>query len=110
MDRYKYDKTLSLGCIASAGTFAAMIPPSNLFIIYAILTDQSIAKLFAAGMLPGILTAFIFALLIIYRVKKNPKLAPRIDAHKTVNLKQRIIALKELFPLIILATIVLGHI
>ncbi|MCZ6608446.1 MAG: TRAP transporter large permease subunit, partial [Alphaproteobacteria bacterium] len=57
MKRLGYDKALSVGCIASAGTFASMIPPSLMMMIYALFTQQSIGKLFAAGILPGILTA-----------------------------------------------------
>ena len=72
MQRLKYDKTLSLGCIAAAGTFAAMIPPSTGFIVYAIFTETSIGRLFAAGVIPGIITATVYSLLIVYRVKKNP--------------------------------------
>ena len=49
MNRLQYDKALSVGCIASAGTFASMIPPSMMMIIYALFTQQSIGRLFAAG-------------------------------------------------------------
>lgn len=110
MDRYKYDKTLSLGCIASAGTFAAMIPPSTLFIVYAIFTEQSVGRLFAAGIIPGIITAMSYSLLIIYRVKKNPKLAPEIEGAKQITVKQKIVALRKTGPILVLALIVLGGI
>ena len=76
MNRLRYDKSLSVGCIASAGTFASMIPPSMMMIIYALFTQQSIGKLFAAGVVPGIFTAVVYTVLIITMVKRNPKLAP----------------------------------
>ena len=79
MNRLRYDKALSVGVIASAGTFASMIPPSMMMIIYALFTQQSIGKLFAAGIVPGLLTAVVYAVLIVIMVKRNPALAPNDD-------------------------------
>jgi len=110
MIRYKYNRSLALGCIASAGTFAAMIPPSTMFIVYAIFTDTSVGRLFAAGIIPGLVTATVYSLSIIYRVKKNPELAPTIEGEKQIIFKQRIIALKKTGPILTLALIVLGGI
>jgi len=110
MARYKYNKSLALGCIAAAGTFAAMIPPSIGFIVYAMFTDQSVGRLLAAGILPGIITATVYSISIIYRVKKNPELAPLIDDKKKFTVKQKIFALKKTGPILILALIVLGGI
>lgn len=76
MNRLGYDKALSVGAIASAGTFASMIPPSMMMIIYALFTQQSIGKLFAAGILPGLLTAVAYAVLINVLVRRNPDLVP----------------------------------
>jgi len=110
MVRYKYNKSFALGCIASAGTFAAMIPPSIGFIVYAMFTDQSIGRLFAAGILPGIITASVYSISIIYRIKKNPELAPVIADGKEITIKQKISALKKTGPILTLALIVLGGI
>ena len=110
MARYKYNKSLALGCIAAAGTFAAMIPPSIGFIVYAMFTDQSVGRLFAAGILPGIITATVYSISIIYRVKKNPELAPLIADEKKFTIKQKIFALKKTGPILTLALIVLGGI
>jgi len=110
MARYKYNKSLALGCIAASGTFAAMIPPSIGFIVYAMFTDQSVGRLFAAGILPGIITATVYSISIIYRVKKNPELAPLIDDKKKFTIKQKIFALKKTGPILTLALIVLGGI
>ncbi len=109
MDRLRYDKALSVGVIASAGTFASMIPPSMMLIIYALFTQQSIGKLFAAGILPGILTAVTYALLIIVLVKRNPALAP----HKKIEPeddtpKSRAQEVFQMWPVASIAFVVLG--
>jgi C4-dicarboxylate transporter, DctM subunit len=76
MKRYGYDDRLSTGTIAAGGTLGILIPPSSIFIVYGIMTEQSIGKLFAAGILPGILLAVLFMATIFIHVKKNPRLAP----------------------------------
>ena len=76
MKRYGYDMGLATGTVAAAGSLGILIPPSVIFIVYGILTEQSIGKLFAAGILPGILLCFLFLLTIHLRVMKNPALAP----------------------------------
>ena len=76
MKKYKYADTLSTGTIAASGAIGAMIPPSVIFIIYASLTEQSVTKLFLAGIVPGLLLALVYSLTIIFLVMKNPALAP----------------------------------
>lgn len=76
MKRYKYDMGLAAGAVAAAGSLGILIPPSTIFIVYGILTEQSIGKLFMAGILPGILLSFLFMMAIYLRVRKNPELAP----------------------------------
>jgi tripartite ATP-independent transporter DctM subunit len=76
MKRYGYDMGLATGTVAAAGSLGILIPPSVIFIVYGILTEQSIGKLFAAGILPGILLCLLFLLTIHLRVRKNPSLAP----------------------------------
>jgi C4-dicarboxylate transporter DctM subunit len=76
MKRYGYDMGLATGTVAAAGSLGILIPPSVIFIVYGILTEQSIGKLFAAGIIPGILLCFLFLLTIHFRVMKNPSLAP----------------------------------
>jgi len=109
MLKYKYDKSFSLGTIASSGTFAAMIPPSYSLIIYAIFTDQSVGKLFLAGIIPGLLTATVYSLSIIFRVKRNPKLAPRVVGER-FSFKDKMIAIKNSWSIALLIFIVLGGI
>ena len=110
MARHRYDKTFSLGTIAAAGTFAAMIPPSSMFIIYAIFTEQSVGRLFIAGIIPGLITATVYSLSIILRVKFNPKLAPPMQRETPVTIQHRLVSLTETWPVLLLATIVLGGI
>ena len=83
MTRYGYDKRLSAGCIAASGTLASLIPPSILMVIYAIITEQSVATLFVAGLVPGILSAIIYMGGIYVRVRLNPKIAPIPDIQVT---------------------------
>ncbi len=77
MKRYKYDLGLATGTVAAGGSLGILIPPSVIFIIYGVMTEQSIGKLFAAGILPGILLALLFILTIYIRVQLNPAIAPR---------------------------------
>jgi tripartite ATP-independent transporter DctM subunit len=109
MNRLGYDKRLSSGCIASAGTFASMIPPSMMMIIYALFTQQSIGKLFAAGVVPGILTAGAYAILIIVMVKRKPHLAPnrKVEDEGAIPVSRTREALR-LWPVLVIATLVLG--
>jgi tripartite ATP-independent transporter DctM subunit len=76
MKRYGYDMSLATGTVAAAGSLGILIPPSVIFIVYGILTEQSIGKLFAAGIFPGILLCFLFLMTIHLRVMINPSLAP----------------------------------
>lgn len=77
MKRYGYDDALRTGCLASAGSLAIMIPPSTVLIIYGVMTEQSIGKLFIAGILPGILLAVLFMFTVLALVWRNRSLAPR---------------------------------
>ena len=110
MERHGYDKSFSMGTIAAAGTFAAMIPPSALFIIYAIFTEQSVGKLFIAGIVPGCLTAIVYSAAIVLRVWRNPRLAPSLHGETKVNMHQRLFSLVQIWPVALLAAIVLGGI
>lgn len=76
MKKYHYDDTLATGSVAAAGTLGILIPPSTVFIIYGILTEQSIGKLFVAGILPGILLTFLFAVTVAILCWRNPSIGP----------------------------------
>lgn len=108
MMRYKYDKSFSLGCIASAGTFAIMIPPSIALVVYGIITEESIGKLLIAGIIPGILTVILYLIGIWTLCKFNPRLAPVAPIKYTV--KEKIRGTLGLWSIIILFILVLGGI
>jgi len=76
MRRYNYDLALATGAVAAGGTLGILIPPSSVFIIYGIMTEQSIGKLFLAGVLPGILLSVLFILTIYVICRRNPILGP----------------------------------
>lgn len=109
MDRHGYDKALSVGCIAAAGTFASMIPPSMMFIIYALFTQQSVAKLFAAGIVPGLITAVVYSGYIILKVRKNPECAPRPSQEiLDMPLPEKVRESFQIWPIVLIAVCVLG--
>jgi len=76
MTSFGYDRRLSAGCIAASGTLASLIPPSILMVIYAILTEQSVALLLVAGLVPGLLSAALYMGGIYAIAKRFPNLAP----------------------------------
>ena len=76
MKKYDYDDTLSTGTVAAAGTLGILIPPSTVLIVYGILTEESIGKLFVAGILPGILLTILFALTVAVLCWRNPAIGP----------------------------------
>jgi len=100
MLRYRYHPGLASGVVAAAGTLGSLIPPSILMILYGYVAEVSIAKVFMAGFLPGLLSAFMFAAMIIIRAKLNPQLAPPIE--ETVSRAEKLAALREIWPLPVL--------
>lgn len=103
-----YNNNLSVGSLAGAGSLGLLIPPSIVMIIYGVLAEVSIAKLFAAGIVPGLLVAFLYSWYIIIRCGFNPSLAPRSD--EKVTLAQCLSGLKDLAPIVTLIVLVLGGI
>ncbi len=108
MLRYGYDKGLATGVVAAGGTLGIMIPPSIGFVLYGIFAQVSISKLLIAGILPGILTAVVYALMIVIRCRLNPALAPRISENAT--LREKMTALADIWPLLVLVLAVIGGI
>jgi tripartite ATP-independent transporter DctM subunit len=108
LKRRGYDYALSIGSLAGAGTLGFMIPPSMVMLVYGIIGDVSIGKLFIAGFIPGFMIAFLFSAYIIIRCVINPSLAPRGDARSTW--RDRIEAIPAIAPVIVLIFTVLGSI
>jgi len=105
MRRYHYDPALATGCVAAAGSLAILIPPSTVLIIYGIMTEQSIGKLFAAGILPGLLLTVLFGLAVFLLCHVRPALAP---AGEKSSWKERIASLSGIIEMLILFALVMG--
>ena len=104
MRKFGYDPKLAAGLVASAGTIANLIPPSIGFVVYGILTGESIGKLLISGIVPGILTAVVFALVIFLIALKAPHLAPRGAA---ASWKERLASLPGILPILLLFGIII---
>ena len=107
LDANRYDRRLSLGCISSVGTFAMMIPPSSALVIFGVMTETSISRLLMAGILPGILTAMVYGIAVVIRVKLKPSIAPPLPAEPW---SDRIRSSKDLLGTAALIFLVLGGI
>ncbi len=109
MLKHKYDKGLATGVCASGGTLDALIPPSIAFVIYGIFAEVSVVKLLLAGILPGILTATVYMVMIVGRAWLNPKIAPPIvfDDHEAL-WRERWASLGEIWPVVVLVLGVIG--
>ena len=107
-DKLGYDRRLAMGSLAGAGTLGFLIPPSLIMIVYAILAEVSIGKMFMAGVLPGLLLAGIYSSYIIYRGIRNPAIAPRTQ--ESYSWRERLVGLKDLAPTLLLILMVLGSI
>jgi len=108
LKRRNYDRDLAIGSLAGAGSLGLLIPPSIVMIIYGILAEVSISRLFAAGILPGLLVAAIYSTYIMLRAMAQPEKAPREATQLT--LLQRLTGALNLLPVLFLMLIVLGSI
>ncbi len=107
-DKLGYDRKLAMGSLAGAGTLGFLIPPSLIMIVYAILAQVSIGKMFIAGILPGLLLAGVYTAYILLMGWYNPDIAPRMEASYTW--KDRFWGLRNLLPVLLLIILVLGSI
>jgi tripartite ATP-independent transporter DctM subunit len=105
MKRFNYRDELATGTVAAGGSLGILIPPSTIFIIYGIMTEQSIGKLFMAGVLPGILLSILFIITIYIWVTLRPGIAPRIEKQSW---KVRIRSLTGITETLVLFLIVMG--
>jgi tripartite ATP-independent transporter DctM subunit len=109
MLKHKYDKGLATGVCASGGTLDALIPPSVVFVIYGIFAEVSIVKLLLAGIMPGILTATVYMIMIVGRAWFNPKIAPPVEFEDREALwRERWASLSEIWPIVVLIVGVIG--
>src|SRR5690554_473431 len=108
MLKARYNPGLATGSVAAAGTLGALIPPSVLMILFGIFTDTSIGALFIAGVIPGILSALAYILMITVRAKLNPEIVPLSTAIYSAEEKRE--AFRDIWPLPVLILSVLAGI
>lgn len=107
MERFKYDDRLATGAVAAGGTLGILIPPSTGFIVYAILTEESIGQLFIAGILPGLLLMIFFVVAVVIVCGFNPALGP--SGIKSP-IRERLQSLIAAAPLLIIVLVTIGGI
>ena len=107
MRRYKYKNTLSTGCLAAGGTLGILIPPSVGFILYGVATETSVGKLFAAGLVPGIILTLFYIGAIVLICARDPKAGPKGEKF---TMAEKFKSLVEVLPMIVLFIIVIGGI
>jgi tripartite ATP-independent transporter DctM subunit len=105
MQRYKYHPQLSTGCLAAGGTIGIMIPPSVILLLYGILTEQSIGKLFMAGFIPGIIQTLFYFIVIMILTRLKPELGP---PGPQFSMREKLVALKGIGEVTALFVLVIG--
>ena len=108
MRRYKYSMEMAAGCVAGGGTLSVMIPPSGILVIYGIITEESIGRLLIAGLLPGLLSAFIYMVGIYIWCSIKPTIAPPTDV--SVSWRVRIASLRNGYGAVLIFGVVMGGI
>jgi C4-dicarboxylate transporter DctM subunit len=105
MDRYGYKKELSAGTIASVSTIGMILPPSTVLIIYGLQVEQSIGRLFLAGIVPALMISVLFMAVIAGWVSLNPAIAPRAEK---ATWKERLVVIPEVLVVLVIFGIVIG--
>jgi C4-dicarboxylate transporter DctM subunit len=105
MRRFGYPQSLAAGTIAAGGTLGAMFPPSTVLVVYGIITEQDIGKLFMAGIVPGLLAVCMYILTLALIGMARPHLLPRGERH---SMRERLLALKDIWAPLLLFIFVIG--
>jgi C4-dicarboxylate transporter DctM subunit len=100
-----YDQKFSVGSVCAGGTIGALLPPSAVFIMYGILTENSIGTLFVAALIPAILTTISYLLTIYIQCLRRPELGPRTEK---ATLLERVVSLKDCWEIVLLACFIFG--
>lgn len=101
-----YDKSIAVGSIAAGSSLGILIPPSILFVIYGIFANESIGKLFAGGVFPGLLLAFLFSIYIAIRTHFQPQLGPAIPPEERFSWGARFVSLRGMIlPMLLIGTV-----
>jgi tripartite ATP-independent transporter DctM subunit len=107
MRAYAYDDRLSAGVVAAGGTLGIMIPPSVPLVVYGLIAGEDIGKLFAAGVLPGLMLVVLFMMAVAITVRLRPEIAP---AGERLPVAERRVAYRQVWPVLVLFAVVLGGI
>jgi tripartite ATP-independent transporter DctM subunit len=107
MRRFGYSDHLAAGAIAAGGTLGILIPPSVIMVIYGIMTETNIGKMFAAGILPGILATALLCCAVAYSTWRDPKAGP---PGERASWRERLLALKDVWGVVVLFVVVMGGI
>jgi tripartite ATP-independent transporter DctM subunit len=106
----KYDKTLATGAIMAGGALGILIPPSIPMVLYCSVTGNSIGKMFAAGIVPGLMLALMYVVYVAVRCALNPELGPALTANRSITLRDRLTAVRDGGLALVLIFSVLGTI
>jgi C4-dicarboxylate transporter, DctM subunit len=104
-ERLGYNKAFSTAAITTGGVLGPLIPPSIPLIVYGIIAQQSIARLFIAGIVPGIILAILLSSLVMLAVMRNHKLAPRSEG---VSWRERLVSVKNVWPILLILICTIG--
>jgi tripartite ATP-independent transporter DctM subunit len=107
LKKYGYDDKISTGCVAAGGTMATMIPPSVLMVVYGFIAEESIGALLLAGILPGLLEAVSYVIMLLVRFRLNPALGPPIQG---ITWSDRLRSVKGIWGMVVLIVLVMGSI
>ncbi|MCX7857113.1 MAG: TRAP transporter large permease [Deltaproteobacteria bacterium] len=105
MDRFGYSKKLSTGIVATVGTLGVLLPPSTILIIFGIITNQSIGKLFLAGIFPGLLMAVFFMVIIFGWSRINPSIGPKSERY---SMKEKIKTIPSIIGPVVVFILIIG--
>ncbi|MFW6138994.1 MAG: TRAP transporter large permease [Spirochaetota bacterium] len=105
MKKYRYQDSISTGVVAAGGSLGILIPPSVIFIVYGIMTEQSIGQLFIAGILPGLMLTLFFGLSIALWTSRNPALAP---AGPRAGFLEKLLSLSGILETLLLFALIMG--
>ena len=108
MSKRGYDKDTIVGSLAGGGTLGLLIPPSLSFLIFGALTETSIGRLFAAGIIPGLLAGMLFMLYILLKCLRNPTIAPR--SQTAISFFEMLAEFRQIWPLLALIVLIIGSI
>jgi len=110
MLKRNYDKRMAVGTVAAGGSLGILIPPSIIMVVYASLTNESVGKLFMAGIIPGIILTIVYILQVGILCRLRPHYGPPIPENERASLKEKIVSLKAIILPLLMILVVLGFI